>query len=175
MAAAHRAAWPLPARLCCRPSALGDGCLRSGCPAPGQARTGAARRDAVPECHPAAGPGRLGGARGQWHQVGRSVLQCVASAPGKGLLSAGWWCPRRYTFDVTKCMFSPGNITEKLRVASLPCAGEVLVDLYAGTSPRGQQGGLARQACRGEQAESGDAGVDSIQMEMNHHKFWIEK
>ncbi|NXH10672.1 TYW2 protein, partial [Bucco capensis] len=38
----------------------------------------------------------------------------------------------RYTFDVTKCMFSPGNITEKLRVASLPCTGEVLVDLYAG-------------------------------------------
>ncbi|NWX30054.1 TYW2 protein, partial [Notiomystis cincta] len=38
----------------------------------------------------------------------------------------------RYTFDVTKCMFSPGNITEKLRVASLPCSGEVLVDLYAG-------------------------------------------
>ncbi|XP_074909732.1 tRNA wybutosine-synthesizing protein 2 homolog isoform X3 [Buteo buteo] len=37
----------------------------------------------------------------------------------------------RYTFDVTKCMFSPGNITEKLRVASLPCSGEVLVDLYA--------------------------------------------
>ncbi|XP_010163036.1 tRNA wybutosine-synthesizing protein 2 homolog, partial [Antrostomus carolinensis] len=37
-----------------------------------------------------------------------------------------------YTFDVTKCMFSPGNITEKLRVASLPCSGEVLVDLYAG-------------------------------------------
>ncbi|XP_036064897.1 tRNA wybutosine-synthesizing protein 2 homolog [Onychomys torridus] len=38
----------------------------------------------------------------------------------------------RYTFDVTRCMFSFGNITEKLRVASLPCAGEVLVDLYAG-------------------------------------------
>ncbi|NXY78148.1 TYW2 protein, partial [Glareola pratincola] len=38
----------------------------------------------------------------------------------------------RYMFDVTKCMFSPGNITEKLRVASLPCSGEVLVDLYAG-------------------------------------------
>ncbi|XP_066195625.1 tRNA wybutosine-synthesizing protein 2 homolog isoform X7 [Sylvia atricapilla] len=37
-----------------------------------------------------------------------------------------------YTFDVTKCMFSPGNITEKLRVASLPCSGEVVVDLYAG-------------------------------------------
>uniref|UniRef100_A0A8B9I6T0 tRNA wybutosine-synthesizing protein 2 homolog n=1 Tax=Anser brachyrhynchus TaxID=132585 RepID=A0A8B9I6T0_9AVES len=51
---------------------------------------------------------------------------------GNGLLSPGWRCPRRYTFDVTKCMFSPGNITEKLRVASLPCAREVLVDLYAG-------------------------------------------
>ncbi|CAH7113892.1 tRNA wybutosine-synthesizing protein 2 homolog [Phodopus roborovskii] len=38
----------------------------------------------------------------------------------------------RYTFDVTQCMFSFGNITEKLRVASLSCAGEVLVDLYAG-------------------------------------------
>nr|XP_044599689.1 tRNA wybutosine-synthesizing protein 2 homolog [Equus asinus] len=37
-----------------------------------------------------------------------------------------------YKFDVTQCMFSFGNITEKLRVASLPCAGEVLVDLYAG-------------------------------------------
>ncbi|XP_006879525.1 PREDICTED: tRNA wybutosine-synthesizing protein 2 homolog [Elephantulus edwardii] len=38
----------------------------------------------------------------------------------------------RYKFDVTRCMFSSGNISEKLRVASLPCAGEVLVDLYAG-------------------------------------------
>lgn len=88
---------------------------------------------------------------------------------GNGLLSPGWRCPRRYTFDVTKCMFSPGNITEKLRVALLPCAGEVLVDLYAGTSPRGQQRGSAGQACRGEQAESGDAGIDSIQMEVNRH------
>lgn len=38
----------------------------------------------------------------------------------------------RYTFDVTRCMFSFGNITEKLRMASLSCAGQVLVDLYAG-------------------------------------------
>ncbi|XP_017386244.1 tRNA wybutosine-synthesizing protein 2 homolog [Cebus imitator] len=37
-----------------------------------------------------------------------------------------------YKFDVTQCMFSFGNITEKLRMASLTCAGEVLVDLYAG-------------------------------------------
>ncbi|KAM4665016.1 tRNA wybutosine-synthesizing protein 2 homolog isoform 2-T2 [Discoglossus pictus] len=38
----------------------------------------------------------------------------------------------RYTFDVTKCMFSAGNISEKQRVASLSCSGEVVVDLYAG-------------------------------------------
>ncbi|XP_054446446.1 tRNA wybutosine-synthesizing protein 2 homolog [Pteronotus mesoamericanus] len=38
----------------------------------------------------------------------------------------------RYKFDITQCMFSFGNITEKLRVASLPCAGQVLVDLFAG-------------------------------------------
>jgi hypothetical protein len=37
-----------------------------------------------------------------------------------------------YTWDVTRCMFSRGNITEKLRVAALPCAGETVVDLYAG-------------------------------------------
>ena len=37
-----------------------------------------------------------------------------------------------YIFDVTKCMFSSGNITEKLRVAGFDCSGEVVVDLYAG-------------------------------------------
>ncbi|XP_041652899.1 tRNA wybutosine-synthesizing protein 2 homolog [Cheilinus undulatus] len=38
----------------------------------------------------------------------------------------------RYEFDVTKCMFSAGNITEKLRVAGFDCKGETVVDLYAG-------------------------------------------
>ncbi|KAJ0002862.1 hypothetical protein NQD34_008011 [Periophthalmus magnuspinnatus] len=38
----------------------------------------------------------------------------------------------RYDFDVTKCMFSSGNITEKLRVARFNCKGETIVDLYAG-------------------------------------------
>lgn len=52
----------------------------------------------------------------------------------------------RYTFDVTKCMFSPGNITEKLRVASLPCSGEVLVDLYAGNKDSG--GVLQGRPCK---------------------------
>lgn len=39
-------------------------------------------------------------------------------------------------------MFSPGNITEKLRVASLPCSGEVLVDLYAGNGDGGGADGI---------------------------------
>jgi len=29
-------------------------------------------------------------------------------------------------------MFSPGNITEKLRIATFDCRREVVVDLYAG-------------------------------------------
>lgn len=38
----------------------------------------------------------------------------------------------RYTWDVSHCMFSAGNITEKLRVARLVCNGQVVVDLFAG-------------------------------------------
>ncbi|NXJ30982.1 TYW2 protein, partial [Dicrurus megarhynchus] len=92
-----------------------------------------------------------------WERLGSALWETVASALGarrvarRGrvmpdgmrtpsitlLLGHDGWVEHvdngiRYTFDVTKCMFSPGNITEKLRVASLPCSGEVLVDLYAG-------------------------------------------
>ncbi|KAM9269597.1 tRNA wybutosine-synthesizing protein 2 homolog [Cariama cristata] len=92
-----------------------------------------------------------------WERLGPALWEMVASALGarrlarRGrvlpdrmrspsvtlLLGQDGWVEHvdngiRYTFDVTKCMFSPGNITEKLRVASLPCSGEVLVDLYAG-------------------------------------------
>ncbi|XP_067944001.1 tRNA wybutosine-synthesizing protein 2 homolog [Watersipora subatra] len=38
----------------------------------------------------------------------------------------------RYSFDVTKTMFSSGNITEKMRVAKFDCSEEVVADLYAG-------------------------------------------
>lgn len=38
----------------------------------------------------------------------------------------------KYTYDITRLMFSRGNISEKLRVASFPCTSEVVVDLYAG-------------------------------------------
>jgi len=37
-----------------------------------------------------------------------------------------------YQFDVTKCMFSFGNITEKMRMAALDCSNEIVVDLFAG-------------------------------------------
>ncbi|XP_027746223.1 tRNA wybutosine-synthesizing protein 2 homolog isoform X2 [Empidonax traillii] len=92
-----------------------------------------------------------------WESLGPALWETVASALGARrvarqgrvlpdgmrtpsvtlLLGQDGWVEHvdngiRYTFDVTKCMFSPGNITEKLRVASLPCSGEVVVDLYAG-------------------------------------------
>ncbi len=37
-----------------------------------------------------------------------------------------------YTWDVTRCMFSRGNISEKQRVANFQCENEVVCDLYAG-------------------------------------------
>mmetsp|Transcript_71611 Transcript_71611/g.142100 ORF Transcript_71611/g.142100 Transcript_71611/m.142100 type:complete len:782 (+) Transcript_71611:80-2425(+) len=38
----------------------------------------------------------------------------------------------RYTFDVTRCMFSEGNAAEKARVAEFNVQGETVLDLYAG-------------------------------------------
>ena len=38
----------------------------------------------------------------------------------------------RYTYDVTKNMFSKGNISEKLRIAKFDCEDEVVVDMFAG-------------------------------------------
>ncbi|XP_042478384.1 tRNA wybutosine-synthesizing protein 2/3/4 isoform X2 [Macadamia integrifolia] len=37
-----------------------------------------------------------------------------------------------YSFDATKCMFSWGNLSEKLRMACLDCRDKVVVDLFAG-------------------------------------------
>ncbi|KAL8103966.1 hypothetical protein AgCh_028255 [Apium graveolens] len=48
----------------------------------------------------------------------------------------GWVSHREngiiYSFDATKCMFSWGNLSEKLRMAHLDCINEVVVDLFAG-------------------------------------------
>ncbi|XP_029463257.1 tRNA wybutosine-synthesizing protein 2 homolog isoform X2 [Rhinatrema bivittatum] len=92
-----------------------------------------------------------------WKELGTELWDTVASTLGvqriakHGRVSAGGlrsptvslllgnssWVEHvdngiRYTFDVTKCMFSPGNISERLRVAGLSCTDEVVVDLYAG-------------------------------------------
>ncbi|KAJ8761812.1 hypothetical protein K2173_004661 [Erythroxylum novogranatense] len=37
-----------------------------------------------------------------------------------------------YSFDATKCMFSWGNLSEKLRMSRLKCEDQVIVDLFAG-------------------------------------------
>ena len=37
-----------------------------------------------------------------------------------------------YSFDATKCMFSWGNLSEKIRMANLDCTEAVIVDLFAG-------------------------------------------
>lgn len=38
----------------------------------------------------------------------------------------------KYSYDITKSMFSWGNITEKLRIAEFDCSNETVVDLFAG-------------------------------------------
>ena len=37
-----------------------------------------------------------------------------------------------YSFDAAKCMFSWGNLSEKLRMGNLNCKNDVIVDLFAG-------------------------------------------
>lgn len=84
-----------------------------------------------------------------WSVVSRS-LGCKRLALGHKIVSDGFrsskvrlvlgddgWVDHvdngiHYVFDVTKCMFSSGNITEKLRVGGFDCRGETVVDLYAG-------------------------------------------
>ncbi|KAK3605529.1 hypothetical protein CHS0354_013152 [Potamilus streckersoni] len=84
-----------------------------------------------------------------WHVV-TSCLKCHRVARKSAISSDGFRTPQvslllgedgwvehidngiRYTYDVTKCMFSAGNITEKLRIASFDCRGQTVVDLYAG-------------------------------------------
>ncbi len=38
----------------------------------------------------------------------------------------------QYAYDVTKSMFSAGNLAERGRIGELDCAGEVILDLYSG-------------------------------------------
>jgi len=38
----------------------------------------------------------------------------------------------KYGYNITKCMFSAGNINERLRMGKIVTSGESIVDLYAG-------------------------------------------
>lgn len=67
--------------------------------------------------------------------------------------AADEWVQRRengvlYSWPITRCMFSAGNVSEKLRVAAWHCTDEVVVDLYAGigywTLPLLMHAGAAR-------------------------------
>lgn len=53
------------------------------------------------------------------------------------LLGEQTWVTHRehgidYSFDVTKSMFSAGNLAERGRIGGLDCTGETVLDLYAG-------------------------------------------
>ena len=53
------------------------------------------------------------------------------------LLGEDGWVTHRehgidYSFDVTKSMFSAGNLSERGRIGELFCTGETVLDLYAG-------------------------------------------
>ncbi|GMH05308.1 hypothetical protein Nepgr_007148 [Nepenthes gracilis] len=84
-----------------------------------------------------------------WHAVARSFGTLRLARQGRitpsGTRDSGLellvgddgWVEHRengiiYSFDATKCMFSWGNLSEKLRMAQLDCTDEVIVDLFAG-------------------------------------------
>ncbi|GAX76414.1 hypothetical protein CEUSTIGMA_g3859.t1 [Chlamydomonas eustigma] len=53
------------------------------------------------------------------------------------LLGSDGWVEHKeggvtFCLDVTKCMFSSGNVTERMRIGKLKCSGETVVDLYTG-------------------------------------------
>ena len=93
----------------------------------------------------------------QWKMFGDDLWQLVAGSLGssrlamrstvsndkfrtpnvKLLLGDSGWVKHTdngitYTFDISKCMFSSGNITEKIRIGNFSCEGQTVVDLYAG-------------------------------------------
>jgi tRNA wybutosine-synthesizing protein 3 len=92
----------------------------------------------------------------KWQAVGAELWGAVAGALAvlrvarKGEISGGerrpdvemllgedGWVTHRehgidYWFDVTKSMFSAGNLSERGRIGELSCTGETVLDLYAG-------------------------------------------
>ena len=90
------------------------------------------------------------------------------------LLGTNPWVSRKengitYHFDITKSMFSVGNISEKLRVSKFDCRGETVVDLFAGigyfTLPYLLHAGASHViAC-----EWNPASVEALQYNLEHH------
>ncbi|KAK9155721.1 hypothetical protein Sjap_003201 [Stephania japonica] len=84
-----------------------------------------------------------------WPAIAKSLRTCRLARQGRiaptgtrdstleVLVGDNGWVHHRengifYSFDATKCMFSWGNLSEKLRMALLDCGDEVIVDLFAG-------------------------------------------
>ncbi|XP_022723296.1 tRNA wybutosine-synthesizing protein 2/3/4 [Durio zibethinus] len=84
-----------------------------------------------------------------WPIIARSLNTCRLARQGRVaangtrdstleiLVGDGGWVAHcengiLYSFDATKCMFSWGNLSEKIRMANLDCTGSVIVDLFAG-------------------------------------------
>ncbi|XVF40751.1 hypothetical protein PTKIN_Ptkin01aG0140400 [Pterospermum kingtungense] len=84
-----------------------------------------------------------------WPIIARSLNTCRLARQGRVapngtrdstleiLVGDSGWVTHRengilYSFDATKCMFSWGNLSEKIRMANLDCTNEVIVDLFAG-------------------------------------------
>ena len=69
----------------------------------------------------------------------KSLVLCAGTRNSKAVLLKGkdGWVEHRengilYCLDVTRCMFSSGNVTEKARMGRLAGCGETVVDLFAG-------------------------------------------
>lgn len=68
---------------------------------------------------------------------GSIVSDAYRSPSAQMLLGSSGWVEHtdngvKYVFDVTRIMFSAGNVSEKLRMARLKCSGETVVDLFSG-------------------------------------------
>lgn len=79
----------------------------------------------------------------------------------------GWVVHREagvvFELDVTRCMYSSGNVTERTRMGAMPAAGETVVDLFTGigyyTLPLLVNAHVAKVGAGGERRE-GVSGLD---------------
>ena len=89
------------------------------------------------------------------------------------LRGSSTWVSRKengitYHFDITKSMFSAGNISEKLRVSKFDCRGETVVDLFAGIGYFTLPFLLHAKADRVIACEWNPASVEALQYNLQH-------